>query len=241
MAKAPKDPGPSQADIAAVEVAEHQWSDYVSRYRPAEVELIKRSEFTAGERARVQGEASADTAAAFSGLTRGATVASAVSGAGIGSGQHKLALADISKTAGMTKGAGKVAATLGGRLSSENEKLGITAVGRGVASNVASDLSRAGRRQTQVTLQKALLKAERQNQQIAAAATIAGAGVRKGMSMLDARAAQKLEAARSANTDLMGGGTGAPNFAANFYNQPFDGITDPMQSSHLNFLMGGSQ
>jgi hypothetical protein len=239
MAKKPKDPGPSQADIAQVQVSQARWSHYVSQYRPAEAALVERAEFTAGERNRVRGEVAADTAAAFKGLDRKTVSAGGQAGSKVGSGSALMALAGNAEAQGGAQGVGKAAATLGGKLQSEGEKFRVTQIGQGVVSGIHSDLSQAARRQTAVANQKAFLKAQQQNARIAAAATVAGAGVRKYGIMKDAAAAEKLDAARAENEDLMGGGTGAPNFAANFYNQPFAGVTDPLQSSHLNFLMGG--
>jgi hypothetical protein len=239
MAKQPKDPGPSQADVAQVAVAEARWNDYVAMYRPAEAAMVKRSEFSAGERNRVRGEVSGDTGAAFKGLDRKTVSAGGQAGGKISSGSTLMALAGNAEAQGGAQGIGKAAATLGGKLQSESEKFRVTQVGSGIVSGIQSDLSQAARRQTAVANQKAFLKAQQQNAKIAAAATVAGAGVRKYGIMKDAAAAEKLNAVRAENEDLMGGGTGAPNFAANFYNQPFAGVTDPLQSSHLNFLMGG--
>jgi hypothetical protein len=240
MAKKPKDPGPSQADIAQVQVSQARWNHYVAQYRPAEAAMVARSEFTAGERNRVRGEVAADTAGAFGGLNRKTIAAGNQAGDKTGSGSALMALAGNAEAQGGAQGLGKGAATLGGKLQSESEKFRVTQVGQGVVSGIQSDLSQAARRQTAVANQKAFLKAQVQNAKIAAAATVAGAGVRKYKGHLDAQAEEKLAAAREANTDLMGGGTGAPNFAANFAPQPFGGITNPMQSSHLNFLGSGT-
>jgi hypothetical protein len=187
MAKKPKDPGPSQADIAQVQVAEASWNDYVSTFRPAEAEMVKRSEFTAGERSRVRGEVAADTATAFKGLTQKTVSASGQAGQKIGSGSLLADLAGNASAQGEATGVGKAAATLGGRLQSEGEKFRVTQTGRNIVSNIQSDLSQAARRQTAVSLQKAQLKAAIQNQKVTAAATIAGAGARKFKGYLDSQ------------------------------------------------------
>jgi hypothetical protein len=79
MGKGPKVPGPSPEEIALKEVSVAQWNDYVTRYIPAESELIKRSELTAGEKASVRGQAATDVASAFKGLTKGTITAGEVS------------------------------------------------------------------------------------------------------------------------------------------------------------------
>lgn len=179
MASKPKDPGPSQADMAQVAVAGHQWNDYMTRFAPAEAELVKRSEFTAGERARVRGEVAADTATAFKGLARKTVSASGQAGQNLASGATKLGLAGNALAQGEATGVGRAAAELGGRLESESEKFRVSQIGRNIVSDIQSDLSKTARRQTQASLEKAMLKAQAQNQKIAAAATIMGAGVRK--------------------------------------------------------------
>ena len=210
MAKAPKDPGPSEADRAQVEVSEATWTDYVERYRPAEAQLVKRAQYSAGERSRVRGEVSGDAAAAFKGLARKTVSASGQAGQKVGSGSLVAALAGNAGAQGEVTGVGKAAADLGGRLKSEGDKLGVTAIGRNVVAGVQTNLSQAAQRQTQVALQKSMLKAALQNQKIELGAAVLGAGVRKGKGLYDkAQTAQQDQLISTGQTVA-----GAPNTSA---------------------------
>jgi hypothetical protein len=238
MAKKAKDPGPSQADIAQVEVASARWDHYMANYRPAELELVRRSEFTAGEQAQVRGEVAADTAAAFSPLTRKTISAGSQAGHRAGSGSTKLDLAGNALAQGTAQGVGKAAATLGGRLESEMEQFRVTSIGQGKVSDVQTDLSRAARRSNTVSVHKAILKAEEQNQRVAAAATVAGAGVRKYGLVREAREVKALEDARQRNKSIFGDGVGAPRQRP--YKPRADAFApDPAYSAFYNGLLDG--
>ena len=86
MAKAKK-VGPTAQERALSDVSLSSWNDYVERFRPAEAALIKKAEFTAGEKAQVKGEASADTHAAFAGLSRDTVAKGGQAGADVNSGK----------------------------------------------------------------------------------------------------------------------------------------------------------
>lgn len=212
MAKKPKDPGPSAADVAQGEVQGQRWTHYMESYAPAEVALIKRSEFSAGERNRVEGEAAADAAQAFKGLNRKTISASSQAGQKAGAGALLADLASNAEAQGEVTGSGRNAAKLGGRLQSEMEKFHVVKTGQNIVSGVTSDLSMAGRRQTQVSLQKAFLQAQKQNEKMAAAAAIGGAAAAKFGPMLkdkwDAKKMEKLQA------DATEAGVGIPEFSS---------------------------
>ena len=178
MAKAPK-ARETPEERALKEVSIAQWNDYVNLYQPAEAELMKRAELTAGELASVKGQASADTAAAFKGLTRSTQAASEASGADLSSGKSKFSLAADADARGTAGGLSQVAAEIGAKSQADKQQAGIVALGRQVAADVTADMSAGARRASRVSMAQAAGKYERNAAAIGAAATVAGAAYRK--------------------------------------------------------------
>jgi hypothetical protein len=137
--------------------------------------LIKKAEFTAGERAQVKGEVAADTAAAFKGLTRSTVASGEATGADVSSGKTKLALAANTRGAGKAKGQGQAAAETGGEIDQSMQQLRIAGFGRGIATGVTSDLSREARRATRLALAESEARFQRNQDLVNAGASIAGA------------------------------------------------------------------
>ena len=179
MAKKPKKQGPTASETALADVSQQQWADYVERFRPAEAALIRKAQFTAGEKAQVKGEVAADTAAAFSGLTRDTIAKGGAAGAKVGSGKTKLALAADTRAAGTAKGVGQGLAVVGGEVDSQMKKLGIAATGRGIARETTANLSRGAQRATSLALAASQAKFERNQALVEGVSTVAGAAVRK--------------------------------------------------------------
>lgn len=179
LGRGPKIPGPSEEEKATKEVSIAQWNDYYSRFVPAEAELIRRSELTAGERASVKGQVAGDVASSFAGLTRGTLAAGESSGADASSGKTKFALASNADARGRALGLGQAAAETGAEATRDQQQAGLTALGRSGAAEITSDLSRAARRTQAVSLATAAAKWERNQAWINTAAVIAGAGTRK--------------------------------------------------------------
>lgn len=175
MSKGPEIVGPTAAETALAEVSKARWDVYVEDFRPAEIALAQNAELTKGEKARVKGEVSADTAAAFKGLARSTIAAGAASGANVASGKTKFSLATDAAAAGATKGLGQTAAITGAELDAEGKQLQIVQFGHDVASNTIANLSRGAQRATTVALAAADAKFERNNARLSAVSTIAGA------------------------------------------------------------------
>lgn len=177
--KSPSKQGPSAEERQLSAQSAATWNDYVARFRPAEAALAKKAEFTAGESAQVQGEASADTAAAFKGLSRNTVATGGISGADVNSGKTKLNLAGDALAEGKTRGAATNAAEIGGRLDSEMQGMGIVATGRGQANMAMSNLSQGAQRATQLALAESQAKFERNQAAVNSIAAVAGAATRK--------------------------------------------------------------
>ena len=178
MAK-PKKVGPTQQERALADVSGQQWADYVERFRPAEAALIRKAEFTAGEKAQVKGEVAGDTAAAFAGLARDTVAKGGAAGANVNYGKTKLSLAANANAAGTAKGVGQALAVAGGEVDSSMQKLGITAMGRGIAHEATANLSRGAQRATSLAIAASQAKFERNQALVEGVATIAGAATKK--------------------------------------------------------------
>lgn len=177
---------PKTSDFAATpeeielrRVSGAQWNDYVSRFRPAEAALAKSVELTAGERAQVKGEVSADTAAAFKGLSRETISATGQAGADVSSGKTKLSLAGNTQAAGRSRGVGQAIAETGAEIDETSKQLGLVALGRDIATDVTSDLSRGARRATGLALAESAAKRAKNEALLGAFSTVAGAATRK--------------------------------------------------------------
>lgn len=192
MGKGPKVPGPSPEEIALKEVSVAQWNDYVSRFRPAEAELIKRSELTAGERASIRGQAATDTASAFKGLTRGTVAAGEASGADVTSGKTKMGLAGNADARGQAIGMGAVAGELGAMAAQDKQQAGIAAMGRNIATDATTSFAQGARRASKVAMATAAARWETNVAAINAAAAVGGAAARKwGPGLMDKRRLKK--------------------------------------------------
>lgn len=187
----PKRAPKTEQEKALEEVSIAQWNDYVARFVPAEAALAKKAELTAGERARVKGEVSADVADAFKDLPR-ETLAAHRGDAS--SGGAKAALAGDALAAGKAKGLGKAAAETVAEVEELKQRTGITALGRNVAADTTADLSRGARRAGSVAITEARARNYVNQAKIGLAASIAGAGIRK----YQAVQADKLDAANNA-------------------------------------------
>jgi len=179
MAKAPKKQKPTAQEQALAQVSSAQWTDYKARFRPAEEALAKNAELTSGERARVKGEVSADTAAAFKGMTRSTITAGAQAGAQASSGKTKLSLAADASAAGKARGVGQAVAETGAEIDEQGRQLQIAGFGRGVAQNVTANMSRGAQRATRLALAASEAKFQRNEANLAAVASVAGAATRK--------------------------------------------------------------
>ena len=179
MAKPPKKQGPTAEERELNRVSVAQWNDYVTRFRPAEAELVRRAELTAGERASVKGQARGDVAAAFDGLTRDTIAAGGQTGARVNSGKTKLALAGNAQAEGKTAGLAAAAAETGAEIDRDQQQTGITGLGRSIATDVTADLSRGARRATNLALAASQARFQRNQDVINAAAAVTGAGIRK--------------------------------------------------------------
>ncbi len=177
--KKPKKQGPTAQEKALEQVSIAQWNDYVARFRPAEAELARRAEFTEGEKLAARGMASADSAAAFKGLTRQTVLAQSVSGADESSGRTKLAMAGNAEAQGRARGLAGAAAVTGQKIQSDAERLGITAIGRNIASQATSDMAAGARRATSLALAASEAKFARNEALVDAVGLVAGAGVRR--------------------------------------------------------------
>jgi len=192
MAKAKKE-GPTAQERALEGVATATWNDYVGRYRPAEAELIRRAEFTDGERASLKGQASADVAGAFKGLTRNTIASGAQSGADIQSGKTKLSLAGDASAQGATRGLAQGAAVTGGEVDRDRQQLGIAALGRNIATDATSNMARGAQRATSLALAASDAKFQRNLARTDALATVAGAVTRKVKGVYDAKKAAQIQ------------------------------------------------
>jgi hypothetical protein len=219
----------TEQERALEEVSVAQWNDYVTRFIPAESELIKQSELTEGERASVKGQASADTASAFKGLTRDTLAASEAGGADVSSGKAKFGLASNADARGRALGLGAAVAETGAEISRDKQQTGIVALGRQIAADTTADLSAGARRASRVALAEAASKFERNSAIINAGAVVGGAALRKYQLAKEA----KLADTREVNKERMGGGQGAPNFAARYYKDPWAPEDDPFVNSLL--------
>jgi len=187
-AKSPSDPGMSAADRENVRISDWKASYYDKSFKPIEEAMIKRTEYTAGERNRVRGNVAADTAAAFKNLSRQTVSAGGQSGAKIGSGSMLMSQAGNVSAQGAATGVGRAAADLGGRLQSENEQFVASQLGQNMSAQLQTNLAMVGQRQNQVSMQKAFLKAQEQNQRMEAAGAIAGSAAAKYMHVKEAKA-----------------------------------------------------
>lgn len=178
MARAPKQKA-SQQESALAEVSHAQWRDYQARFRPAEIEMIKRSEFTAGERAEVEGAAGADAAQAFKGLTRNTVSAAGQAGANAASGKVKMSLAGDADAFGEARGLARSAAGTGGEVDASQQKLRIASLGRNIASGVTADMARGARRSSALARAAADAKFQRNADMANLAMAVGGASLRK--------------------------------------------------------------
>lgn len=177
--KSPKKPGPTAEERALEETSTAEWTDYVARFRPAEAELIRRAQLTEGERAAVKGQVSADTAAAFKGLTSSTIRSGGASGAKISSGKTKLRLADDALAQGTTRGLAASAAETGAEIDRDQQQVGIVGLGRQIATDVTADLSRGARRATRLALAASQARFERNQAVVSGLSAVAGAATRK--------------------------------------------------------------
>ena len=177
--KAPKKEGPTAQETALAQQSKSQWDDYVTRYKPAEAALIKKAQLTAGERAQVKGEVSADTEAAFKGLARTTKVAGEAAGADISSGKTKLSLAADAAEKGTAKGVGQALAIAGAQVDSDTQKVRIAGIGRGIAADATANLSQGAQRATKLALAASQARFEQKQSLMEAGLTIAGAATRK--------------------------------------------------------------
>ena len=177
--KSPKKQGPTAEETALREVSSQQWNDYVERFQPAEAALIKKAEFTAGEKAQVKGEVAGDVAAAFKGATRNTVSSHGAGGADVSSGKTKLSLAADASAAGTAKGVGQGIAVAGGQVDSDQMKLKIAGIGRGVAHAATADLSREARGATRLALAASQARFEKNQAIVEGVATVAGAATKK--------------------------------------------------------------
>lgn len=188
MSHSPPAPTKQVATKGEIELGQRSvtaWNDYVSKFMPAEAELARRAEFTAGEKARVTGEANADTANAFKGLTRSTVTSAAQGGADVSSGKTKFSLAADATAQGKASGLSQAAASVGGQLDSEQQKLGLVGLGRNIASSATANLSRGAQRATSLALAESAAKYQR-NLEISQARSdlvfgVAGAAANKGL------------------------------------------------------------
>ena len=189
--KAPKQEQKEQ-ERALNEVSVAQWTDYVARYQPAEAELIKRSELTAGERASLKGQVAGDVSSAFKGLTRDTLATSEQSGAGIESGKAKFSLAANADAKGRALGTGQVLAERGAEVARDQQQAGISALGRGIAADVTQNMARGARIATRVGMAEAAGRFSRNSQLLDTSAAVAGAAWKKwGVPYMEQRADQK--------------------------------------------------
>jgi len=193
-----KKPAPIQATPEETElqrVSSAQWNDYVARFRPAEAALAKSVELTAGERAQVKGEVSADTAAAFKGLARETTSATGQAGASVSSGKAKLGLAANAQAAGRSRGVGQAIAETGAEIDESSKQVGLVALGRGIARDVTSNLSRGARRATGLAIAESEAKRLKNEALLAGVSTVAGAATRRfGPGILERSRNKKIDA-----------------------------------------------
>ncbi len=177
--QSPKKEAPTAQERALTDVSLASWTDYVERFRPAEIALIKKAEFTAGEKAQVKGEVAADTASAFSGLNRDTISSGEQTGADVSSGKTKLGLAGDAQAAGTARGLGQAVAVTGGEIDSEQQKVRIAATGRNLAHDATANLSRGAQRATSLALAASEARFSRNQSNIDAMFAVAGAGTRK--------------------------------------------------------------
>ena len=183
--KTPDKPKATQEEKTLDAVSGAQWSDYVARFRPAEAALIKKAELTQGEINRVQGEASADTASAFKGLTRDTIARGEQTGANVNSGKTKLGLAADASAAGEARGVGQAIAKTGAVIDSEQQKLAITAHGRNIATDTTADISAGARTATRLSLAASEARFQKNQATLDAVSSVAGAATRKGQLLYD--------------------------------------------------------
>ena len=179
VAKAPPKQQATAQERALAEVSQAQWDDYKARFRPAEVALAKDAELTQGEIARVQGEVSADTEAAFKGLTRATIASGEAAGADVSSGKSKLALAANAAAKGTAKGVGQSVAKTGAEIDSQGRRVQIAGFGRGIATDVTRNLSRGAQRATSAALQASDARFQKTLSINSTISTVAGAAARK--------------------------------------------------------------
>ncbi len=177
--QSPGAPGKTAEESALEFVAGQSWGDYVERFRPAEMALARDAELTKGEIAQVKGEVSADTAAAFKGLSRSTVSSNAQAGADLSSGKAKLGLAADATAQARASGLGKGAAATGARIDEDMQNVRIASFGRNLATDVTADLSRGARRATAIAIAESNARFERNAANLDAAATVAGAAYEK--------------------------------------------------------------
>ena len=183
--KSPEKQGPTAQETATADVSSQTWADYVERYRPAEAALIRKAEFTAGEKAQVKGEVAADTAAAFKGASRSSISANEQAGASAASGKSKLALAADAIAQGTAAGVGKGMAVAGGNVDQDQMNLKIAGFGRGVAQDATANMSRGAQRATRLALAASQARFEKNQATVNAVAGVAGAAAAKFKSNYD--------------------------------------------------------
>ncbi len=181
--KAPKKVQASAQERALADMVASQWTDYVERFRPAEVALIKQAQLTKGERAQVKGEVAGDTAAAFKGLTRNTLSSGEQTGADVNSGKTKLSLAGDADAAGQATGLGQALAITGAEIDAEQQKVRITGFGRNLATDATANLSRGAQRATRTALAASESRFQLNQARIDAVSAVAGAGVAKYKSL----------------------------------------------------------
>lgn len=202
--KSPDKPKATAQEKALEQTSVAQWNDYVARYRPAEAELVRRAQTTAGERARVQGEVAGDVAESFKGLTRSTISSGGQVGADAASGRVKFALADDAEAQGRAQGLGRGVALTGARLDEDAQKLRIAGFGRQLATDATADLSRGARRATSLALNQAQDRFSRNATDLEVLGTIAGAASARGMEIYRDRksAAQKSKFIEELGVDI---------------------------------------
>ena len=216
MSKGPKVPGPSPEEIALKEVSIAQHNDWVKRFVPAESELIRRSELTAGEKASVRGQAATDVASAFKGLTKGTITAGEAGGADVSSGKTKMSLAGNADARGQAIGMGTVAGELGAMAAQDKQQAGIAAMGRDIAADATASFAQGARRASKVALATAAAKWETNVAAVNAGMAVAGAATRKYV-LNDKWTSEEQAMNRKRLNES--GLVGAPDFG---YKAPFD-------------------
>lgn len=173
----PKKEGPSAQERALAEISARHAQDYGERYIPIENQLIKDTEFTAAERARLGGETIGGAEQAFGGLTAN-TIKNMQARTGAGSGATKAALGSNANARGSARGLGLAGAMRSAEHNQLMDRVGITGLGRNQSISSISNMSQSAGRATEFALQKRA--ARDQLMQDALGAAVAGATIATG-------------------------------------------------------------